>query len=260
MLKYFRLLCLCLLCAAIMGGTLCALQFAPVKPVGAGEDGGTGTEQSVTASLTLYCGDMTTPYLHDGKIAAGGSMSYTLDAQTLLASLTMALTSHTLDFTTRAVYWPLWWPRFNAGLGAVFHFKSCEDIFNETDVLLGGWTRWRGRVFEVNGNVDYMIKSARIHAIDDYLPRLVNHSMAVGLQMKWHIVPWRVSVWGGLSSWCDTSFMLFFAPRWSAGAEWEVVRGRFVGIEATAVYIDQATLSAYCEGTEVRCFVRIHRD
>lgn len=228
-------------------GNLAALQFSPDI---------CGGEQSVTASFSLYCGDMTVPYMHDGKIAALGSLSYTLDAETLLSSITMAFSSRTLDITGKAVYWPLFGEHFNIGLGTAAHFKACEDIFNETDILLGGWTRWRGKFFELNANIDYMLKIARIHAIEKYVPRLINSSMALALECKWHILPWRMSVWGSLSSWSDTSFALFFAPRWTAGLEREITRDRCIGIEATAVYIDQATLSAYCEGTEVRCFIR----
>lgn len=213
-------------------------------------------EHYVTASFSLFCGNMSDPYPHKKAVVAGGALSYALDAKTLFVSSSFALTNCTGDFAFQAVYWPLWEKHFNAGIGAVAHFKACEDAFNETDTLLGGWTRWRGKCFEFNANIDYMIKSSRIHAIDSHVPRLVNNSMALAIEGKWHIAPWRISVWGGLSSWSMTSFMLFFAPRWTAGAEFEAFRGHYIGIEATAVYIDMATLSSYCEGTEVKCFAR----
>lgn len=236
----------------VQSGTV---QFAPSL------EGAEGAEQSVAASVTLFCGNMSEPYPHSNKAAAGGTLSYTLDAKTLFAAFYFSLSTHTTDITAQAVYWPLWTARLNAGLGAVAHFKACEDAFNETDVLLGGWIRRRGNShglgrFEFNANVAYMIKASRIHAIDSYINRLTNNSIALGVECKYHIAPWRAAVWAGLSSWSMTSFMLFFAPRWTAGFEWEMLPSRYIGLEVTAVYIDQATLSAYCEGAEIKCFAR----
>lgn len=228
-------------------GMAFAVQFAPSI---------IDAEHSITASFTMFCGNMSDPYPHTKAVAAGGEVSYELDAKTLFVLSSFSLTKCTGGFTFQTVYWPLWGEHFNAGAGAVVHFKACEDAFNETDVLIGGWTRWRGKRFEFNANIDYMIKASRIHAIDRYVPRIANNSMALAVECKWHIAPWRVCVWGGLSSWSTASFMLFFAPRWSAGAEFEITQGHYIGIEATAVYIDMATLSSYCEGTEIKCFAR----
>lgn len=212
-------------------------------------------EHSVTTSVILYCGNMA--YNGEDSVKSAYCLNYTADCVCLAASGTMMLSSSALDATVRLVYWPLFGTHLNVGAGAVAHYRAYEDIFTETDVLLGGWGRWRGKYFESNANVDWMIKSGRIHAIEHYVPHLVNKSMAVALECKWHIPPLRISVWGALSSWSDTSFMLFFAPRWTAGIEWEALPHKSIGVEATAVYIDQATLSSYCAGTEVRLFVKL---
>ena len=182
-------------------------------------------------------------------------LSYKLETPQLYGGAGIHFSGKTLDFTTRAVYWPLFWNRLNIGAGLTYHFLAYDTIFFEQDMLAGLFFRFKYRCFTASADMNYFRKWTRIYAVQKYIPWLTNNSIAVNVQWNWFLIN-HLDLYFGISSYSPYEYLLFFAPDFMTGADWHFTHGITAGAEFTVRYIDMMTLSAYLDSVELRLFTR----
>ncbi|MFA6856011.1 MAG: hypothetical protein WCR31_02280 [Treponema sp.] len=182
-------------------------------------------------------------------------LSYKLETPQLYGGAGIHFSGKTLDFTTRAVYWPLFWNRLNIGAGLTYHFLAYDMIFFEQDMLAGLFFRFKYRCFTASADMNYFRKWTRIYAVQKYIPWLTNNSIAVNVQWNWFLIN-HLDLYFGISSYSPYEYLLFFAPDFMTGADWHFTHGITAGAEFTVRYIDMMTLSAYLDSVELRLFTR----
>jgi hypothetical protein len=186
-----------------------------------------------------------------------GECICTVTMPELSYSAGMKFSSLSYDFTTDAVYWPLFLNRVNIGIGAKYHFLSYADSFCEHDIIAGGAFRYTDRrTFTMTADIDYFCKISQIYAIKKTIPYLVNNSIAVNTKWNWMIGN-TFDFYFSLSSYSYFRYYLFWAPDFMTGCCYYFPNGIGTGAEIDIQYIDMLTLSAYFDSIEIRFFSRI---
>ncbi|MCK9170609.1 MAG: hypothetical protein M0P01_09365 [Treponema sp.] len=182
-------------------------------------------------------------------------LSYKLETPQLYGGTGVHFSAKTLDFTTRVVYWPLFWNRLNMGAGLTYHFLSYDSLFFEQDMLAGLFFRFKYRCFTATADMNYFRKWTRIYAVQKYIPWLTNNSIAFNAKWNWFVLN-HLDFYFGISSYSAYEYLLFFAPEFMTGADWHCKYGITTGAEFTIRYIDMMTLSSYLDSVELRLFTR----
>ena len=211
---------------------------------------------TVSGSLILDNTTGFSPYVDTGHILTPSfAASYTLDMPELYAETGARFSAKTADVTTRAVYWPLFWNRLNAGVGLTYHFLSYDTVFFEQDLLAGLFFRYSYGAFTTTTDINYFRKWTRIYAVQQYIPWLTNDSIAFNTRWSWFILD-HLDFYFSISSYTAYNYLLFFAPDFTTGFDWRFPYGIVAGAEFNIQYIDMMTLSSYLDSVELRLFTK----
>ncbi|HAH62153.1 MAG TPA: hypothetical protein DCL73_08670 [Treponema sp.] len=213
-------------------------------------------DHTVSGAVVLNNNTGFSPYVDSQHlIIPSYVVSYKLETPQLFGETGFRFSAKTVDFTTRAVYWPLFWNRLNAGVGITYHFLAYDKIFFEQDVLAGLFFRYKHRAFTMTADVDYFRKWTRIYAVQEYIPWLTNNSLAVNTRWSWFVLE-HLDFYFSISSYSTYQYLLFWAPDFMTGFDWRFPYGITAGAEFNIQYIDMMTLSSYLAGIELRLFTR----
>lgn len=206
---------------------------------------------SVTNGLALENGADFAPMTTAVDISAD------LNMREIQANAGFLLQPSQVDFSTEVVYWPTFFNCFNAGVGTVFHFVSCHDIFTEVDFLSGVYLSYHTpKKFDCMLNFLYHGKSAHIFAIEDDVPELKNSSIAFKTEFNFRpIKPLNLCL--SVSSYSMYRYMLWFAPDFSLSADYKFLDMFAVGGQIEIQYIDMFTLSSNLNSIGIRIYGRL---
>ena len=162
-----------------------------------------------------------------------------------------------VDFSTEIIYWPTFFNCFNAGVGSIFHFVHCNDIFVEFDYLSGVYLSYHTpKKFDCMLNFLYHGKAARIFAIQDDVPWLKNSSIAFRTEFNFRPVS-QLNLNLSVSSYSMYRYMLWFAPDFSFSADYKFFDMFAVGGQIEIQYIDMFTLSSNLNSIDLRIYGRL---
>lgn len=196
------------------------------------------------------------PYVNtDSLITPSYFLSYRLEMPEFYGETGFRFSSETVDCTTRAVYWPLFWNRLNMGVGLTYHFLAYDKVFFEQDILAGLFFKYTCRSFTTTTDINYFRKWTRIYAVQNYISWLTNNSLAINTRWSWSVLD-RFDFYFGISSYSEYQYLLFWAPDFMTGFDWHFPHGIITGAEFNIQYIDMMTLTAYLDSVELRLFTR----
>lgn len=162
-----------------------------------------------------------------------------------------------LDFTTEAIYAPTFFDRVNFGMDMVIHTNYYHDVYVEVDYLVGPYAKYyTAKKFDCMLNFLYFSKNARIFAIEDKVPWLKNDTIAFKTEFNYRPVDW-VNIFLAISSYSQYRYMLFFAPDFKLGAEFDILPVFSIGTQVEVQYIDMFTLSSNLNSVDLRIYSRI---
>jgi hypothetical protein len=211
---------------------------------------------TVSSTVILDSSTGFSPYVDtEHAVIPSCDVSYKLEMPQLYGETDTRFSVKTVDFMTRAVYWPLFWNRLNVGVGLTYHFLAYDRIFFEQDMLVGLFFRYKHRAFTTTADINYFRKLTRIYAVENYIPWLMNNSIAVNTQWSWSVFD-CLDFYFGISSYSTYQYLLFWAPDFMTGFDWHFPHGISVGAEFNIQYVDMMTLSSYLDSIELRMFTR----
>ena len=162
-----------------------------------------------------------------------------------------------VDFSTEFIYWPTFFNCFNAGVGTIFHFVHCNDIFSEFDYLSGAYLSFHTpKKFDCMANFLYHGKAARIFAIKDDVPWLKNNSIAFKTEFNFRPIS-QLNLNLSVSSYSMYRYMFWFAPDFSFSADYKFFDMFAVGGQIEIQYIDMFTLSSNLNSIDIRIYGRL---
>lgn len=161
------------------------------------------------------------------------------------------------DFTTEAIYAPTFFNCVNFGVNTLLHTNYYHDIYVEVDWLVGPYISYHtAKKFDCMLNFCYFSKNARIFAIEDKVPWLKNDTIAFKTEFNYRPADW-VDVFLAVSSYTQYRYMLFFAPDFKVGAEFNILPVFAIGTQVEVQYIDMFTLSSNLNSIDLRIYSRI---
>lgn len=206
---------------------------------------------SITNGLSLENGADFAP------LTSAVDLSVDLDMQEIRSNAGIFVQPSQVDFSTEIIYWPTFFNCFNAGVGSIFHFVHCNDIFVEFDYLSGVYLSYHTpKKFDCMLNFLYHGKAARIFAIQDDVPWLKNSSIAFRTEFNFRPVS-QLNLNLSVSSYSMYRYMLWFAPDFSFSADYKFFDMFAVGGQIEIQYIDMFTLSSNLNSIDLRIYGRL---
>lgn len=181
-----------------------------------------------------------------------------LDYHELFFSSGFKILPESMDFTTKAIYWPTLFNHFNTGVGTIFHLQDYHDTFLELDFLNGIFFKYDSlKVFSVSANFLHLYKAAKIYNLPKKYQWIVNNNnMALDVNFNFQITnSWNLYL--DFASYSYYRYMLFFAPDIKLGANFHFSKTFVIGTEIEGQYIDMFTLSANLNSFSIRSYLQV---
>lgn len=150
----------------------------------------------------------------------------------------ISFASSSFDFTTRAVYQPTLFDRFNVGIGGVFHIKHGFKDFLETDALCGLYARGiLGKYFRFSCNCLYLYRSAFIFTGEKTV--CLNNKKRPQAAVELYFLPCtRLLISAGFSTYSFFDYYLAGNPHFKIAAAYDFSNGVSCGMEIGVRYLD----------------------
>lgn len=174
----------------------------------------------------------------------GLSVAGDFDMKQLHGDMGVNFCNGNIDFTTQVIYWPVFFNRFNLGIGFTYHLFNYTEVFKENDFL-----------FNVCFKMDILDWLAfsfmggyfqKITLIDGFDKPVFNPSIDVNAKFLFYPGD-NWTLYFQFSSYNLFNYPLFFSAMFSTGAEFDIVPGSFsTGLDLNTKFYDFIVNSQDC--------------